>query len=561
MRTFLINTSPQRVNLSFLDHLTAGLEDQLTVLTADSMEALGTCLHRQVFSPVRLAAGSDNRLKLILFHDFLPGQDVRRDINNLMENVLRQEGQFIQEAVGLLREICGAESVKIDTVTFVFGERCGHGTNRNESRQTLAIIQEQPALDLEVPDLQDPTRMQRLFDVRYAYIDMDTQPHSGEIRNDTFFCFQLMTFACLEAQEVTFPLKGARNTFGLDGEKFETAFELPPFRRDAASEMYSRKISLLEYFAGEIRNGKIVPERRNGQGADGLNAQEEEQRPTEKQEITGGTTANEWNPQAVNAYSAGLFSTWQSNKDKASRALEDMIDSNRKNMEAVMDIFEKLPRGRTGEQAMLRIDRDYRDLASQSESLEQMLLNGKEELEKEEQPVRTPRALLLCLGMPAALYALLTPFGLTPEPAVPGVMGACILAGTCFFTMLWKASLFPWMGKISDSFSRTWNDAAARMKSWKALAETERQPEKNDDAAWLVEWKKKANWHRVEMEDLIHTLRDVIGNLRLEKRELTISDKDKPTLDIALSPRENAAVYGFARGEFEMLYKQGGTEK
>ena len=547
MRTFLINTSPQQTILPAMADLMIGLEDRLTVLEADGMEALASCVRDRAFGTVQQAFGSDRRLKLILFHEFRPSPDVPKDINDLMADVLAQESDFVGQAMEIIKTVCGRGQAKLETVTFVLGERCSHGLAEAESRSTIANDPANVDLNKNLAALEDPARLQNYFSARYAYIDMDRLPRNEAVRSDWFFYFQLMTCVCLAVQGAEFPLEARNRNAALDGSTVRKAFALPDFSREKAAYMFSRKIILLRRESKRIQTGIT-------------DAEPEETPEEEKNGENSPAPLPDMRLAPAEAYNPRLFSAWKTNRASALACLNSLRQSNGENLKK-LELFQNgTAMSHAGEQLRYRVSQLCRKLTVQSGELDKQLERTRQKIEATVPPLRTLRAAGMALGTCWILYMLLRPFGLSPSFAPLGVLTACLLAGICVFTLVRNARLFPELKPAAKAYESVWSAAEGQMKTLadEALREMEEGKAFSEkEQADLRE--RQAGWHLNRLNRLIGSLRHIAGNVGLDLTDRPAAETEEGAgLIVSKGILENAAVYGFSRNEYMELYMPGG---
>lgn len=550
MRTFLINASPQQTILPAMADLMIGLEDRLTVLEADGMEALASCVRDRAFGTVQQAFGSDRRLKLILFHEFRPSPDVPKDINDLMADVLAQETDFVGQAMEIIKTVCDQEQAKLETVTFVFGERCSHGLAEAESRSTIANDPANVDLNKNLAALEDPARLQNYFSVRYAYIDMDRLPRNEAVRSDWFFYFQLMTCVCLSVQGAEFPLEARNRNTALDGSTVRKAFALPAFSREKAAHMFSRKIILLRREANRIQRGIT-------------GAEPEETPAEEKNGENFPTPLPDMHLAPAETYNPRLFSTWKTNRASALACLNSLRHSNGENLKK-LELFQSgTAMSRAGEQLRYRVSQLCRKLTSQSGEVDKQLEQTRQKIEAAVPPLRTLRAAGMALGTCWILYLLLRPFGLSPSFAPLGVLTACLLAGICVFTLVRNARLFPELQPAAKAYKSVWDMAEEQMEALIDEALKERDDGKSSSDKEQTDLRERqAGWHLNRLNRLIGSLRYIAGNVGLDVTDMpALVTEDNTMLVISKGILENAAVYGFSGDEYMELYVPGGESK
>lgn len=533
MRTFLINTSPQRVDLSAMAELTIGLEEKLTILNADCMEALEDCVRNQAFNVVQHTFGSDYRLNMILYRELAPGPEISQDINDRMRDVLEQEEKFVRQAVERIRDICAQENAKLELLTFLFGERCSHGMSDNESRATLTNRQ---GGEWRI-SVEDPTRMQDYFRVRFAFIDMDHHPRNQEIRKDWYFYLQLMLFACLEAQGVYFPLNPSKES--LNGDSLNTAFPLPDLDRDAVALALSRKIAMLKHLSTQIQMGKYdSPPREEDSGA------------WEKKGDSDGLNLAE-----ARAFTPNILATWKANRRMALALLDDMAADSRMNLEKIDGYRKKLRTGNAREQVWFMADFYYNKLAEKSANLAKTIGQTRQGIAAAVQPLHPVLAGMTSAGGMAALYVLLYPFGLAVPLAPLSVMAVCLLGGTGVFNAVLKAGLFPEMLEATKAYKDTWGKAEKQMKELLAQADMEggQQLDASEDRT-----RRMASWHLNRINRLVDALSFIANNAGVSIDAHPMLRGEQNNLNIQKGMHGNAAVYGFTADEYKRLYMPGG---
>ena len=550
MHTFLIKTSPKQAILPAMADLMIGVEDRLTVLEADSTEALASCVRNQAFSTVRQAFGSDRRLNIILFREFEPASGVPKDINDLMLDVMAQESAFVQEAVGIIKNICDQEQAKLDVLTFLFGERCSHGQMKTETRDTIANSPESINLIKELPNLEDPTRLQLYFKVCYAYIDMDRLPRNEVVRSDWYFYFQLMTCVCLAVQGTAFPLRTERQNPILDGASFRKAFPLPEFKREVAANMISRKINLLQREVKYIQEGKY-------------NVAPEEASKEEKNGSHSLASLPDRKPAPAEEFTSRPFCTWERNRASALANLEKLRKDNAENLGEVDNFQKEIAASCVSEQLRYKVAQLYRKAAVQSGEVEKQAKQTQGEIKAMVPPLRTFRAAAMALGTCWTLYFLLRPFGLSLYPGPIGVLTVCLLVGICVYTPVRNARLFSELRQTVDAYKSVWSPVEGQMRSLteEALKEQDAQKASADKELTSLR-ERQAEWHRSRLNRLIGSLRQIANNVGLDlTNAYTPGKEEKSRLNIAKGVQENSAVYGFSADEYKELYMPGGKNE